>query len=86
MHTESAPEYRLVSPEYLRALSVRLIDGRWFDERDHNARPASVLISRSYARYYFGDKNPLGSIFNRDFMNRSLRGLSLSVNRLREAA
>jgi putative ABC transport system permease protein len=61
---DTVPEYRMASADYLRAMGARLVDGRWYDEEDRAASPPSVLVTRWYAQYYFGDQNPIGTVFN----------------------
>ena len=53
------PQTRSVSPDYLRALGVRLIDGRWFDERDRERQV--LLVTRATARRYFGNASATGA-------------------------
>jgi putative ABC transport system permease protein len=53
------PQARAVSPDYLRALGVHLIDGRWFDERDRERQ--ALLVTRATARHYFGNISPVGA-------------------------
>jgi putative ABC transport system permease protein len=53
------PQARAVSPDYLRALGVGLIEGRWFDERDR-ARHL-LLVTRATARRYFAQASPVGA-------------------------
>jgi predicted permease len=59
--------YMRVSPGFFNTLGLRLISGRDFDERDRHATDAkdqtfrSVIISESFARRYFGNRNPLGA-------------------------
>jgi len=55
-------EQRSVSPGYLRALGVPLVAGRWLDERDRTMRAPAILVSRAYARYYFEDRDPVGTL------------------------
>ena len=55
-------DQRLVSTDYLRALGARLVAGRWFEEGDGSARPAPIMVNRAYARYYFGDRDPVGAV------------------------
>jgi hypothetical protein len=52
------PQARAVSRDYLRALAVQLIDGRWFDERDRERQV--LLVTRATARRYFGNTSPVG--------------------------
>ena len=53
------PQARAVSPDYLRALGVRLIDGRWIDDRDRARH--TLLVTRATARRYFGNASPVGA-------------------------
>ena len=53
------PQARAVSPDYLRALGVRLIDGRWIDDSDRARH--TVLVTRATARRYFGNASPVGA-------------------------
>jgi predicted permease len=49
-----------VSPGYLRAIGARLLEGRWLDEGHGLDQPPALLVNRSLARRFFGDKSPLG--------------------------
>jgi putative ABC transport system permease protein len=61
MKQESAPpQGRSVSSGYLRAMGVRLLDGRWFDERDTADAQPVLIVNRSLAQRYFGQTNPVG--------------------------
>lgn len=51
------PQVRAVSPDYLQALGVHLIDERWFDERDRERQV--LLVTRAAARRYFGNTSPV---------------------------
>jgi putative ABC transport system permease protein len=53
------PQARAVSPDYLRALGVPLIDGRWIDESDRARH--TLLVTRATARRYFGSESPVGA-------------------------
>jgi len=52
--------YRIVSPDYFRAMGIPLLGGRHFNEEDDGNRPAVVLISAVLANKYFPDCSPLG--------------------------
>ena len=58
------PDVHIVSPAYSRALSLRLVRGRAFTDRDdeHGARVA--LINSLAARKLFSDRDPVGSRFH----------------------
>jgi predicted permease len=52
--------YRVVSPEYFRAMSIPLLSGRYFTEQDDGERPPSAIVSAVLAAKYFPDRSPLG--------------------------
>ncbi|HKQ07298.1 MAG TPA: ABC transporter permease [Blastocatellia bacterium] len=53
-------EFRTVTPDYFRAIGVRLIKGRTFNESDKLDSPAVVLINETMAKQYFADDEPIG--------------------------
>ncbi|HKW62315.1 MAG TPA: ABC transporter permease [Candidatus Acidoferrum sp.] len=52
--------YRVVSAGYFKTLGVKLLAGRWLEERDREQAPDVVLINSSFARTYFPNQSPLG--------------------------
>jgi putative ABC transport system permease protein len=50
----------VVSPDYLRALGIRLVSGRAFRESDDGAAPGVVLISQAVARRLWPGEDPIG--------------------------
>jgi putative ABC transport system permease protein len=50
---------RLVSPEYLSAMRLRLIDGRWLSDADALTTRPVIVVDRSFAKRYLGDR-PIG--------------------------
>jgi len=56
---ERPPQTRYVSQDFLKAMGVRLIEGRWFGEGDGSGQPRVVIVNRSLARA-FGDQSPVG--------------------------
>ncbi len=52
--------YGLVSPDYFRALGMRLVRGRVFTERDDEKASRVVIISEAMARRYFPAEDALG--------------------------
>jgi putative ABC transport system permease protein len=56
------PETRYVSRDYLRAMGVRLVDGRWFTEQDRPGSAKAVLINRALARRFLPQRNPIGAV------------------------
>jgi predicted permease len=53
---------RLVSRDYLQTMGVRLMAGRFFDERDGSGQPQALIINRTLARRSFTDRDPVGTI------------------------
>jgi predicted permease len=49
-----------VSPEYFETFGVRLAAGRAFTAADTGAAPKVAIVNESTARFYFGDRDPVG--------------------------
>jgi predicted permease len=52
--------YRMVTPSYFRTMSIPLVAGREFDDSDRAGQPAVAIISQSFARQSFPDRDPVG--------------------------
>jgi putative ABC transport system permease protein len=52
--------YRRVSPDYFRALSIPVLQGRAFEERDDASHPLVVLINQAAADNNFAGERPVG--------------------------
>jgi putative ABC transport system permease protein len=48
------------TPEYFHLVEMRLIRGRLFDQHDAPASPPVIVISKTMARRYFPNEDPLG--------------------------
>jgi len=55
-------DVRIVAPGYFETMGIRLLDGRFLDERDVEATPRTSVINETMARRYFPDRSPLGQI------------------------
>jgi len=55
-------EVRMVAPGYFETMKIRLIAGRFLDERDGQASTRTSVINETMARRYFADRSPLGLI------------------------
>ena len=70
-HPEPAPGYvpipnaRIVSRDYTRALGMKLVEGRLFDERDAGGTQLVALINQTMAQNFWPGENPLGRRFKR---------------------
>jgi len=59
------PNVRIVSKDYIRALRMKLVKGRLFDEHDGAGTQAVALINETIAREYWHGANPIGRRFTR---------------------
>jgi predicted permease len=55
-----------VSPDSLQLMAVPLISGRFFTAHDNADSPEVVIISRSFARHYFPNEDPIGKRVSAD--------------------
>lgn len=53
-------EFRVVSSDYFRALSIPVVAGRGFTEQDTRGTPPVLLINEEFATRYFPNENPIG--------------------------
>jgi predicted permease len=67
----SAVRY-IVEPGYLPALRIRLLRGRFFDGHDDERSPPVAVVDETFARQFFGDRDPLHQRLNlRDGASRA---------------
>ena len=52
-----------VTPEYFRALGIKLIAGRFLNDSDNEYTGRSVVINQTLARTYLGSEDPVGRRF-----------------------
>ncbi|MGE0363390.1 MAG: ABC transporter permease [Vicinamibacterales bacterium] len=48
---------------YFATLGVPIVAGRDFSERDGDGAPMVAIVNETFARYFFGDENPIGRRF-----------------------
>ena len=53
-------DVRVISPGYLSAMRIRLLQGRDINDADVAGRPPVVLVAESLARRFWPNQNPLG--------------------------
>jgi putative ABC transport system permease protein len=53
-------ETRSITPDYFRAMGVRLIGGRFFSDRDIEGTRRIVIINEAMARQYWPGEDPVG--------------------------
>jgi putative ABC transport system permease protein len=59
------PNVRIVSRNYMAALRMKLVQGRFFEERDGNDSPRVALINQTMARTWWPGEDPEGKRFKR---------------------
>jgi predicted permease len=52
--------YRVVSPDYFRAMGITLQRGRFFDSRDSAESPPVILVNRRFAEEFWPGEDPTG--------------------------
>jgi putative ABC transport system permease protein len=52
--------YKHITPDYFRAITTPLRQGRQFEERDGANAPGVAIINELFARKFFPNENPLG--------------------------
>ena len=55
-------DVRIVAPGYFETMGIRLLDGRFLDERDAETGPRTSVINETMARRYFPDRSPIGQV------------------------
>jgi putative ABC transport system permease protein len=58
------PDIHIVSPAYISALGLRLVQGRTFSDGDNEHAPKVAIINALAARRLFARRNPLGGRFH----------------------
>jgi predicted permease len=57
---DPGPSREAVGPDYFGTLGVRLLRGREFTRRDDDKAPKVAIVNESFARFYFGNTDPIG--------------------------
>jgi putative ABC transport system permease protein len=58
--TPTSAQYRVVSPDYFRAMDVPLLRGRVFTAADTNDSQPVAVVNQAMARRYWPNTNPIG--------------------------
>ncbi len=59
------PPIGTVTPEYFETVGMTILRGRSFTAQDidRESRPVTVMVNEAFARYYFGEADPIGQRF-----------------------
>ena len=52
-------QFRMISPDYFRAMKISLRQGRAFSDADNAAAPPVIIVNETFARRFFDGQNPL---------------------------
>ncbi len=63
--TEATTWFMNVSPGWIEAMKIRLLDGR--DFRPSDTSPGAAIVNEAFAKQYFDGKNPIGNWFEGTF-------------------
>jgi len=68
LDTATAPQaqMRIVTGSFFKTVGVPLLRGRTFDDRDRTGTEEVAVISRSFARRFWGDADPVGKRISGD--------------------
>jgi predicted permease len=56
--------YNVVAARYFETMGIRLIEGRFFDDRDGENAPLAVIVNQTLARTYWPNESALGHRIN----------------------
>jgi predicted permease len=60
----TAVELNLISPRYFQTLETSILAGGEFTDSDSASAPKVAVINQAMARYFFGNRNPIGRRFS----------------------
>jgi putative ABC transport system permease protein len=63
---------RVVTPDYFRAIGMKLFDGRFLSQTDGADAPKSVVVNETMARTYWPGMDPVGRRFKRGLSNSNV--------------
>jgi predicted permease len=60
----------IVEPDYLKAMGIALLYGRFFTPQDNEHSPLVVVVDEVFAQKYFPNQNPIGKRINLNLFNQ----------------
>jgi hypothetical protein len=65
----------MVNPGFLRALRLRLVRGRFLEERDRTGAPVVAVVNESFVRKFLANEDPIGRHAKVWFANAEIVGV-----------
>ncbi|MGH9821791.1 MAG: ABC transporter permease [Blastocatellia bacterium] len=65
---QPAANYQMISPDYFKALGIKLLKGRAFTKQDTESSAQVCIVNEELARRYLSGRDPIGTILNVDAM------------------
>ena len=59
--------WQITGPRYFETMGIRLIEGRYFDDRDGEGAPLTVIVNQTTARTYWPGESAIGRRVKPDF-------------------
>ncbi len=57
---ESSGRHRAITPDYFKTMGIALVNGRFFDQRDHANAPRVIIINETLAKRFWPGGDALG--------------------------
>jgi putative ABC transport system permease protein len=73
-------DVRIVAPGYFETMKIRLLSGRFLDERDADVGPRTSVINETMARRYFPNESPLGRVIQNPHGKSEVVGVVADVH------
>jgi putative ABC transport system permease protein len=73
-------DVRIVAPRYFETMKIKLLAGRFLDERDADQSPKTSVINETMARRYFPNESPLGRIIQNPHGKSEVVGVVADVH------
>jgi predicted permease len=70
------PNFNYVGPRFFETLGITRIAGREFTNQDALSAPKVAVVNETFARYFFGDKDPIGRRFG---LGRRAEGFDFTI-------
>ncbi|MGA9998173.1 MAG: ABC transporter permease [Pyrinomonadaceae bacterium] len=74
---ETGASYRVISPDYFRAMGIPLLQGRDFNQHDTAETSGVVMINSTLARRNFGGEDPVGKQMRQGAVNSQTPWLTI---------